>query len=109
MKAESPGPSVSKLVPKLRETAIMLYKIYLGLTIMMVVLYLIGGMPLFDSIVHTFGTAGTGGFGIKGDQWYNPSGEYIKIKVSLTENGKMLPKMEKRQSLALPFCFCYRL
>jgi trk system potassium uptake protein TrkH len=64
MKAESPGPSVSKLVPKLRATAIMLYKIYLGMTVVMVVLLVIGQMPVFDALCIAFGTAGTGGFGI---------------------------------------------
>ena len=64
MKAESPGPSVSKLLPKLRATAIMLYKIYLGMTIVMFILLLIGRMPVFDALCITFGTAGTGGFGV---------------------------------------------
>lgn len=67
MKAESPGPSVSKLVPKLRETAITLYKIYLGLTVAMIVLLLLGRMPVFDALCIAFGTAGTGGFGVLGD------------------------------------------
>ncbi len=64
MKAESPGPSVSKLVPRLRETAIMLYKIYLGMTIIMFILLVLGRMPVFDALCISFGTAGTGGFGI---------------------------------------------
>ena len=65
MRAEVPGPTVGKLVPKARDTAKILYLIYIGMTIIMIVMLLAGGMPLFDSIVHTFGTAGTGGFGIK--------------------------------------------
>jgi trk system potassium uptake protein TrkH len=65
MKAESPGPSVGKLVPKIRSSASILYQIYLGMTIIQVVLLLLSGMPLFDSLCLTFGTAGTGGFGIK--------------------------------------------
>lgn len=65
MKAEVPGPTVGKLVPKARDTAKILYLIYIALTLVMIVMLLFGGMPLFDSIVHTFGTAGTGGFGIK--------------------------------------------
>lgn len=64
MKAESPGPSVSKLVPRLRETAIMLYKIYLGMTVAMFILLVLGRMPVFDALCISFGTAGTGGFGI---------------------------------------------
>lgn len=65
MKAESPGPSVGKLVPKIRSTARILYLIYLGLTILMFLLLLLGKMPVFDALATTFGTAGTGGFGIK--------------------------------------------
>ena len=67
MRAESPGPQVDKLVPKLQESAKILYAIYIGLTLLQVVLLLLGGMPLFDSLTTAFGTAGTGGFGIKGD------------------------------------------
>ncbi len=64
MRAESPGPSVGKLVPKSNKTARILYLIYLVLTIVLIILLICGGMPLFDSITIAFGTAGTGGFGI---------------------------------------------
>ncbi len=67
MKAESPGPSVSKLVPKVRTTAMILYGIYMAMSVVQVVLLLIGDMPLFDALCTTFGSAGTGGFGIKND------------------------------------------
>ncbi len=67
MKAESPGPSVSKLVPKVQSTAKILYTIYLMLTVLQMILLLIGRMPLFDTVCLTFGTAGTGGFGIRND------------------------------------------
>lgn len=67
MKAESPGPSVSRLVPKVRSTAKILYKIYIGMTVLEVILLLIGRMPLFDALTLSFGTAGTGGFGIRND------------------------------------------
>ena len=67
MKAESPGPSVTKLVPRVRSTAKILYSIYLALTVIQVLFLLIGKMPLFDALTITFGTAGTGGFGIKND------------------------------------------
>ena len=67
MKAEMPGPIVDKLVPKTRDTAKILYIIYLILTVTEFLFLLAGGMPVFDSIVHAFGTAGTGGFGIKAD------------------------------------------
>ena len=67
MKAESPGPSVSKLVPKVQSTAKILYTIYIILTIVEIIFLLIGKMPLFDTLCLSFGTAGTGGFGIKND------------------------------------------
>lgn len=67
MRAESPGPSVGKLVPKVRHTARLLYLIYFGMTILEVILLLIGRMPVFDALTTSFGTAGTGGFGIKND------------------------------------------
>ncbi len=67
LRAESPGPTVGKLVPKIRYTAQILYGIYLFLTLLMVIVLLLVGMPLFDSICTALGTAGTGGFGIKND------------------------------------------
>ncbi len=67
MRAESPGPSVSKLVPKVQHTAKILYTIYFGMTILQILLLLLGRMPLFDALCITFGSAGTGGFGIKND------------------------------------------
>ncbi len=67
MRAEMPGPVVGKLVPRAKDTAKILYLIYVVMTAVQVVMLFAGGMPLFDSIVHTFGTAGTGGFGIKAD------------------------------------------
>ncbi len=65
MRAESPGPSVGKFVPKVRETAKILYAIYIVMTLVEIILLLFAGMPLFDSLTVSFGTAGTGGFGIK--------------------------------------------
>lgn len=67
MRAESPGPSVSKLVPKVQSTAKILYGIYLGMTVLQIIFLLLGGIPLFDTLCITFGSAGTGGFGIKND------------------------------------------
>ena len=67
LKAEMPGPTVGKLVPRSRDTAKILYIIYFGMTVLMTILLIAGDMPIFDSIVHAFGTAGTGGFGIKAD------------------------------------------
>lgn len=62
MKAESPGPSVGKLVPRVKTTAMLLYIIYFAMTVIQLVLLLIGGMPLFDAINIAVATAGTGGF-----------------------------------------------
>lgn len=74
LRAESPGPSVGKIVPRMRQTASLLYKIYIVLTIICTGFLLAGGMPLFDSLCTAFGTAGTGGFGIKADSMagYSP-------------------------------------
>ncbi|MBQ4302309.1 MAG: TrkH family potassium uptake protein, partial [Oscillospiraceae bacterium] len=67
LRAEMPGPTMGKLVPRLRDTAKILYVLYFVLTAAEFVLLLAGGMPVFDSAIHALGTAGTGGFGIKGD------------------------------------------
>ena len=65
LRAEMPGPTMGKLSPKLRDTAKILYLLYIAMTLLELVLLVAGGMPLFDSAIHTFGTAGTGGFGMK--------------------------------------------
>ena len=65
MKAESPGPSVGKLVPKVKSTARILYILYFVMTVIQIIMLLLGDMPLFDAFCTAFGTAGTGGFGIK--------------------------------------------
>ncbi|MCR5397699.1 MAG: TrkH family potassium uptake protein [Lachnospiraceae bacterium] len=65
MRAESPGPSVGKLVPKMKTTATLLYSIYIFLTALEFLILILCNMPIFDSICTAFGTAGTGGFGIK--------------------------------------------
>ncbi len=67
LRAEMPGPVIDKLLPRIRDTAKILYIIYLVMTAVLVILLLAGGMSLFDSLVHAFGTGGTGGFGIKAD------------------------------------------
>ncbi len=67
LRAESPGPNVGKLVPKMKQTAQILYILYIVLTVLNVIFLLIGGMPVFDAVCTAMGTAGTGGFGIKGD------------------------------------------
>ncbi len=65
LRAEMPGPSVGKLVSRMSDTAKILYGIYLAMTLIEIVLLLLGGMPLFDSCIHAFGSAGTGGFSSK--------------------------------------------
>ena len=79
LKAEMPGPTVGKLMPRSRDTAKILYWIYLGLTLILIILLIAGGMPIFDSVVHAFGTAGTGGFGIKSDSiaTYSPYLQWV--------------------------------
>ena len=69
MRAESPGPEVSKLVPRVKHTAVILYSIYLALTVVMFIVLLISGMSLFDAVNTAFATAGTGGFGIRNDSF----------------------------------------
>lgn len=82
MRAESPGPSVSKLVPKVKRTAMILYGIYIVLTLVEFVMLIIGRMPIFDAVTTAFGTAGTGGFGIKNDSIgsYSP---YLQIVITV--------------------------
>ena len=65
LRAESPGPDVGKLVPKMRTTASILYVIYIGMTVLNILFLLVGKMPLFEAVCTAFGTAGTGGFGVK--------------------------------------------
>ena len=69
MRAESPGPEVSKLVPRVKHTAVILYSIYLGLTVITFIVLLISGMNVFESINTAFATAGTGGFGFRNDSF----------------------------------------
>ena len=79
LKAEMPGSKIDKIRPKAGSTARMLYFLYIGLTLLEVIFLLFGGMSLFDSLVHSFGTAGTGGFGIKADSIasYSPYLQYV--------------------------------
>ncbi len=79
MKAESPGPSVGKLVPKMKETARWLYVIYLVITVLEFIFLAVGKMPLFDALCTSIATAGTGGFGIKADSLasYSPYVQWV--------------------------------
>ena len=67
LRAESPGPSVGKLVPKMRKTAVILYSLYILLTVLDILFLLAGKMSFFEAVCTAFGTAGTGGFGVKND------------------------------------------
>ncbi len=82
IKAESPGPAVSKLVPKVKSTAKILYMIYIGLTALQFILLLCGGMKPFDAITLTFGTAGTGGFGIS-NAGFSVYSSYCQIVITV--------------------------
>ena len=82
MKAESPGPQVDKLVPKVQSTAKILYGIYFALTVVEFCFLLAGGMNVFDSLLTAFGTAGTGGFGFKNDSFTSFS-PYIQWVVTI--------------------------
>ena len=82
MRAESPGPSVGKLVPKVKYTARILYFIYMGMTVVEFVLLLFGGMSVFDAINTCLGTAGTGGFGFRNDSFASFS-PYIQWVVTI--------------------------
>lgn len=79
IRAEMPGPIVGKIVPKAKNTAKILYIIYVVMTVVEIVLLCIGKMPFFESVVHAFGTAGTGGFGIKADSiaGYSPYLQWV--------------------------------
>ncbi len=83
IRAEVPGPEKDKLVPKTMSTARILYGMYLGLTIIEVVLLLLGGMNLFDSLIHSFGTAGTGGFSNYADSVGHFDSAYIDGVISV--------------------------
>ncbi|MBR3144494.1 MAG: TrkH family potassium uptake protein [Clostridia bacterium] len=79
MRAEVPGPVVDKIVPRLKQTAKILYSIYIVITAIEVVLLLCGGMTFYESLLHSFGTAGTGGFGIKRESiaYYSPYCQWV--------------------------------
>lgn len=80
MRAEVPGPQKGKLVPKIKETAIILYSIYMFFTVLEVFLLLSTGMPLYDSVINALGTMGTGGFSVLNNSiagYNNPAAEWI--------------------------------
>lgn len=83
MRAEVPGPEKDKLVPKMRESSRILYGMYLALSVIQVVLLFFGGMNLFDSLIHTFGTAGTGGFSNYALSVGHFNSAYIDVVISI--------------------------
>lgn len=83
LRAESPGPTYGKLVSKLRFNVRILYGIYFVMTVAEVILLIAGGMPVFDSILNSFGTAGTGGFGIKNASIGAYNSEYAEMVISV--------------------------
>lgn len=82
-KAESPGPVAGKIVPKLKNTAKILYTIYIGITLTQVILLKFGGMTWFESFVYTFGTVGTGGFAIKNNSMAFYDSTYIHLVIAV--------------------------
>lgn len=88
-KAESPGPIAGKMAPRIKDTAKILYITYFSITILQVILLLFGKMTIFDALLHTFGTVGTGGFGIKADSvgYYKSSYIHIVIAVFMVLSG----------------------
>jgi len=83
LKAEAPGPSVDKITPRITETAKILWIIYLSLTVAETLLLLLGGMDLFDSLTHTFGTLATGGFSPKNSSVGFYSSGYIHVVITI--------------------------
>lgn len=83
MKAEVPGPTFGKLVSKLKDTARILYIIYLSMTAVLILLLMLGGMDWFDAFIHSFGAAGTGGFSIKANSVLYYNSAFIDIVLSI--------------------------
>lgn len=83
MRAESPGPIVGKLVPKMKDTAKILYGIYIALTAICALLLLFGGMNLFDALCHSFSTAGTGGFSVRNAGIGHYNSAYIEMVIAV--------------------------
>ncbi len=83
MRAEVPGPTVGKLVPKARQTARILYVIYAALTLAETVLLLLGGMTPYDAVLHAFATAGTGGFSTRAASIAAYDSVYIELVIGV--------------------------
>lgn len=83
MRAEVPGPTVGKITAKIKTTATILYMIYIAMTLIEIILLLCGGMPLFDSLVNSFGTAGTGGFSVRNISIAAYESQYVEYVISI--------------------------
>ena len=83
VRAEVPGPTAGKLVPRMRTTSMILYGIYAAMTMILLVLLLLGGMPLFDSFCMAFGTAGTGGFAVSSSGVAGYHSAYIEVLLGI--------------------------
>ena len=83
MRAEVPGPTVSKLVPRVRKTARILYLIYLGLTLLECAFLLLGGMSFYDALLHSFATAGTGGFSTRAESIGAFQSPYLEMVIAV--------------------------
>ena len=83
VRAEVPGPTAGKLVPRMRTTSMILYGIYAAMTMILLVLLLLGGMPLFDSFCMAFGTAGTGGFAVSSAGVAGYHSAYIEVLLGI--------------------------
>lgn len=77
MRVESPGPQVEKVVPKVKDTSILLYIIYTSLTVLQIIILILGGEPIFDAVTLSLGTAGTGGFSVNDVGITNPFTQYV--------------------------------
>lgn len=82
-KAEVPGPVMDKLKPRVKDTAMILWKVYLAFTVLQILLLALGGMPLFDSVCHTFGTIATGGFSTKNASIAHYRSLYFDLVITL--------------------------
>lgn len=83
MRAEVPGPVVGKLVPRMRDTAKILYAVYTAMTVALAILLIAGGMPVFDALCNSFGVAGTGGFAIKNAGIAHYNSAYVDIVMAV--------------------------
>ena len=83
MRAEVPGPTVGKLVPRVRKTAAILYLIYMGLTVLETILLLCGGMSFYEALLHSFATAGTGGFSTRASSIASFDSAYIEMVIAV--------------------------